>query len=262
MTRVVFVNGGILGLLRSTTSSPKRSPRQSAIDGTQLVLTENLSVLDRVIRRALCQRLWIDGILGLRNIDLARFRHELHAGLLARRRISAARARAVRRAPLPPAGHRVWEPRSDAHDSVDRLDRLHPGLRAPGRGVGRRARPRYGPNVRADGAIFASGRRGHCHLPLGEGDAAAGVYSGCRTPIHVLPNPVLLDYFDRRVDRGARRSRSRAGEPPRFLFIGGDFPRKGGHDLLEAWRAGGLHESGRRLRSSRTGRSTSRCPPA
>ena len=132
MTRVLFVNGGILGLISFRDFLAEALPQQNVIDGTQLVLTENLSLLDRVIRRALCQRLWTDGTLGLRNIDLARFRHELHAGVLARRRI-ARRDRAVRRPPFSSAGDRIWEPRFDADCPFSRVDRLHPGLRAPGR---------------------------------------------------------------------------------------------------------------------------------
>jgi glycosyltransferase involved in cell wall biosynthesis len=58
----------------------------------------------------------------------------------------------------------------------------------------------------------------------------------------VLPNPVLLEHFDRGWPE-ERRLRSGAGAQPRLLFVGGDFVRKGGPDLLDAWRAGGLHES-------------------
>jgi glycosyltransferase involved in cell wall biosynthesis len=53
----------------------------------------------------------------------------------------------------------------------------------------------------------------------------------------VLPNPVLLGHFDRRWME-TRRARGRAGVKPRLLFVGGDFPRKGGFDLLDAWRRG------------------------
>ena len=43
------------------------------------------------------------------------------------------------------------------------------------------------------------------------------------------------------ADPGWIRARAaRAGQKVRALFMGGDFPRKGGPDLLEAWRAGGF----------------------
>lgn len=56
--------------------------------------------------------------------------------------------------------------------------------------------------------------------------------------VHVLPYPVLLEGFDRSWIE-ARRARS-AADPVRVLFIGGDFARKGGAELLAAWRAGGF----------------------
>jgi starch synthase len=71
-------------------------------------------------------------------------------------------------------------------------------------------------------------------------DALAARYPGCTAPVHVLPNPVLLEHFDRRWIE-TRRARARAGVKPRLLFVGGDFPRKGGFDLLDAWRSGNFH---------------------
>ncbi len=67
------------------------------------------------------------------------------------------------------------------------------------------------------------------------------MYPDCATPVHVMPNPVLLEHFDREWME-ARRARALAGAKPRFLFIGGDFPRKGGFDLLSAWQEGRFHE--------------------
>jgi alpha-maltose-1-phosphate synthase len=49
-----------------------------------------------------------------------------------------------------------------------------------------------------------------------------------------MPNPVQLDLFDPRWIDERRKRDSRA----QCLFIGGDFPRKGGYDLLEAWVRG------------------------
>ena len=62
------------------------------------------------------------------------------------------------------------------------------------------------------------------------------MYPDCRTPIHVMPNPVGLDLFDR-AWIAERRLRGRSARRE-CLFIGGDFPRKGGYDLLEAWTRG------------------------
>jgi glycosyltransferase involved in cell wall biosynthesis len=51
-----------------------------------------------------------------------------------------------------------------------------------------------------------------------------------------MPNPVQLDLFDPRWIEERRTRTSR----PQCLFMGGDFPRKGGQDLLEAWVLGGF----------------------
>lgn len=240
MTRVLFVNGGILGLTSFRDFLADALPQQNVIDGTQLVLTENLSLLDRVIRRALCQRLWIDGTLGLRNIDLARFRHEVHAGVLARRRIAAC---GIERFDVV-----HFHRQATAYGSLD-LMRTVPSVVSIDctqdcviqDASSSAERASYGPNVRIDGAIF---RRATAVISTSDWakDTLERRYPGCATPVHVLSNPVLLNHFDRRWIE-EREIRSRAGVPPRCLFVGGDFVRKGGLDLLEAWRRGRLYES-------------------
>jgi len=39
-----------------------------------------------------------------------------------------------------------------------------------------------------------------------------------------------------------RHERARQGATPRLLFVGGDFPRKGGFDLLDVWARARFHE--------------------
>src|SRR6266542_675483 len=129
MPRVLFINGGILGLSSFHRFLVEYLPCQSKIDGTHVVLTEDLTLFDRVVRRA--------------------------AAIIATSR---------------------W----------------------------------------AANALHAR-------------------YPDCDTPMHVLPNPVLLQHFDR---SWIEQRRARAGAKPRVLFVGGDFPRKGGFDLLDAWKAG------------------------
>lgn len=240
MTRVLFVNGGILGLASFHNFLSETLPRQGAIEGTQVMLTDNLSVPDRVIRRLLCQRLWIDGTLGLRNIDLARFRHELHAGLLARRRIAALGAERFDVLHF----HR----QATAYGSLG-LMRTIPSVVSIDctqdavlqEATSSVERASYGPNIRMDGAIF---RRAAAVVATSRWakESVQRRYPFCTAPVHVLPDPVLLEHFDPGWME-ERRIRSRAGGPPRLLFVGGDFVRKGGPDLLEAWRAGRLHES-------------------
>src|SRR6476619_3062877 len=86
--RVAFVNGGILGLLSYATWLRATFTDDREIHAEHFVLTEDLTFTDRAIRRLLCQRLWPD-LPGMRNVDLARFRREYNAGLLARRRLLA-----------------------------------------------------------------------------------------------------------------------------------------------------------------------------
>jgi glycosyltransferase involved in cell wall biosynthesis len=239
MMRAVFVNGGILGLASFHNFLSETLPRQNAIQGTQVRLTDNLSVLDRVIRRALCQRVWVDGTLGLRNIDLARFRHELHSGVLARRRIAA----------LGPERFDVlhFHCQATAYGSLDlmrtipsviSIDCTQDGVLQEATSSAERAS--YVPNIRMDGVIF---RRAAAVIAASHWASASlrRRYPSCVTPVYVLPNPVLLRHFDPRWPE-ERRLRSGAGAQPRLLFVGGDFVRKGGPDLLDAWRAGGLHE--------------------
>jgi len=86
--RVAFVNGGILGLLSYAKWLRRTFADDRDIHAEHFVLTDQLSLPERITRRVLCQRLWPDP-RGWRNVDLARFRHEYHAGLQARRRLLA-----------------------------------------------------------------------------------------------------------------------------------------------------------------------------
>jgi glycosyltransferase involved in cell wall biosynthesis len=97
-------------------------------------------------------------------------------------------------------------------------------------------RATYGPNVWMDGAVF---RRAAAIIATSQWSANSirAFYPRCQTPIHVLHSPVRLDLFDPGWIR-MRRERASPAYRPRLLFVGGDFPRKGGYDLLAAWEAG------------------------
>lgn len=242
MTRVLFVNGGILGLGVFDRFLAEMLPRQGALDGRRIVLTEDLSTTDRIIRRILCQRVWRDGLFGIRNLDLARFRQELHAGILARRRLAAAGARRFDVLHF----HR----QATAYGSLDLMAAVPSVVSIDctqacvlEQSSTSLERASYEPNIRLDGAIF---RRAAAIVSTSHWAAQAlrAEYPDCRTPIHVLSNPVLLDHFDIGW-QGVRRLREGGGALPQFLFVGGDFPRKGGAELLAAWRAGGLHRNAR-----------------
>jgi glycosyltransferase involved in cell wall biosynthesis len=163
----------------------------------------------------------------------------MHAGVLARRRIRAA---GIRRFDVL-----HFHRQATAYASLDLMRRIPSivSLDCTQSCVADRAtssveRASYLPNAWMDGAVF---RRAFAVISISAWAAGAlrREYPDIQTPVHVMPNPVLLSHFD-----GAwieeRRARAASGMPPRFVFMGGDFPRKGGYDLLEAWEAGRMHE--------------------
>ena len=232
--RVAFVNGGILGLT-SYASWVKRTFADSwELHAEHFVLSEDLSVGERIVRRLLCQGLWPD-LPGSRNLDLARFRREMNSGLQARHRL---RARGIDHFDVL-----HFHRQATAYASLDFMERV-PSivsvdctqtcvLQDAASAVERWS---LGFNVRRDGEIL---KRAKAIVSTSRWTAEdiERVYPDCRTPIHVMPNPVRLDLFDRAwIDE----RRSRAGTRTQCLFIGGDFPRKGGPDLLDAWERGGF----------------------
>jgi starch synthase len=239
MIEALFVNSGILG--QRTFARFIAGAFEGGRDGisaTQVVLTDALSTYDRVVRRLLCTRLWPDGAAGLKNLDLFRYRAELNGGLLARRRIRA----------LEAAGRRFdvlhFHRQATAYASLERMRRTASIVSIDctqgylmGKAASRAEARSYLPNARRDGQIFRAAK-----LIISTSRWAAGClreeYPDCATDIEVMPNPVLLDHFPARW--AAERHACAPDHRPRVLFMGGDFARKGGHDLVDAWRAGGL----------------------
>ncbi len=232
---MAFVNGGILGLGAFHQFLKEYLPRQSAITGEHVLLTDQLSTTDRIIRRLMCQRLWPDGVFGLTNVDLARFRQELHAGLLARRRL--------RRMQSPDVLH--FHRQATAYASLDLMRRIPSIVSVDATqecvlqaATSRTEQVSYRPNLWMDGEIF---RRAAAIVSTSQWaiESLRAFHPDCTTPSYVLPSPVVIERFDSEwVD--CRAVRAGTGALPRFMFMGGDFARKGGYDLLEAWRAGGF----------------------
>lgn len=232
--RVAFVNGGILGLLSYASWLRSAFDRDSELVAEHFVLTEHLTLTDRVIRRALCQQL-APNLPGLRNLDRARFRRELNSGLLARRRLLARG--------LDHFDVLHFHRQATAYASRDLMVRLPAIVSidctqtcALQMSVTSAERRSLQPNIRRDGDIF---ERAQAIVSTSQwaADDLRTMYPACRTPIHVLPNPVTLELFDPAwIDERRRRT----GERPRCLFMGGDFPRKGGYLLLDAWQRGGF----------------------
>jgi starch synthase len=232
--RVAFVNGGILGL-----TSYAHWARQAFADGRDIhaehfVLTEELPVSERILRRVLCPRLWPD-LRGSHNLDLARFRRELNSGLQARHRL-------LRRG-LDHFDVLHFHRQATAYASLDLMTGFPAIVSIDCTQTcmlqdvtSALERWSLGFNVRRDGEIL---RRAAAIVATSHWTArdVVRLYPDCRTPIHVMPNPVRLDLFDR---AWADERQSRSGARVQCLFIGGDFPRKGGFDLLQAWELGGF----------------------
>jgi glycosyltransferase involved in cell wall biosynthesis len=238
--RVLFVNAGILGMQSFSKYIREAAASDPGIEARHINLTEDMTASERLLRRAMCARFWPDGFLGLRNVDFARLRQEYHAGLQAARRIR----RIVRNERIDVLHfHR----QSTAYASLGLMRRVPSivSIDCTQDAVidvadSSLERWTYGANAAIDGRIL----RAAAAIVATSNWTANLVrrrYNDCRTPIHVMPTPVRLRYFDEGwIDERAEGARS--GVMPRVLFVGGDFARKGGEDLLAAWTAGELHQ--------------------
>ena len=144
--RTLFVNSGMLG--HSSVASLIRDAvaQDATVHATHIDLARPLNLAERIRRAALCAR-----PLGRTNLDYARWRSELHSGLLAARRI-----REVGDAPdvlhfhtqataYASLGLMADVPSIVSIDITQRLGSLEapPGLRFT-----------YRPNITRDGAVF------------------------------------------------------------------------------------------------------------
>jgi len=255
--RAVFVNSGILGHAAVARLFREAMARDARIRARHIDLSASLSLRERLVRKLMCAHLPGSSTrFGRASYDLGRWRHELHAGLLARRRLREAEQREA-------FDVLHFHTQAVAYCSLRRLTRtpsivsiditqhlasleVPPGL----------ARRTYWPNIIHDGAVF---RRAAAITAISRwaADDLAHHYPECAGRVHVMPYPVTLAAFDRAwIDERYARACSpltanvasapAEGGPPRrrtrVLFMGGDFPRKGGWELLRAWCAGGLSE--------------------
>lgn len=235
--RVFFVNSGILGHASVARVVGGAVASRADFTAVPLNLSENLTTRERVVRRLMCAGPTTPASM-VSGLTLARWRREMHAGWLAAGRIAGAErtqgaadvlhfhtqatafssVRRMRRTPSivsiditqrlasveVPAGFRQWQ-----YEACAARDRT----------VFRAAR-----------AIVATSRWAAEDL--------ARDLPECADRMHVMPYPVPLEGFD------ATWGNARAGWSgrPRVLFMGGDFPRKGGWGLLDAWRIADLGE--------------------
>jgi glycosyltransferase involved in cell wall biosynthesis len=239
----LFINSGILG--QRTFAEFVRGAFAGEVNGvrvTQTLVTDDLTPAERVMRYALCLPVWPARAAGYKNLDFHRYRCELNAGILARNRLRR----------LERAGKRFdvlhFHRQPTAYACLDAMRRIPSivSIDSTQRAVLQHARSRlerrsYGPNIRRDGAIFRAAR-----LIVATSDWAARTvredYPDCVTDITVMPNPVPLPPGSDGwiAERHARAHNG--GVPPRVLFVGGDFPRKGGFDLLDVWAHARFHE--------------------
>lgn len=231
--RALFVNSGILGHASVAALVRQAVARDASIVADHVDLSAALTGRDRLVRRVMCAGPAPGSSAA--GLTLARFRHELHAGVLAARRIrereqggdfevihfhtqatAYASLRRMRRTPsIVSIDITQRLAAADARDGLARLD--------------------FAPNAAMDRAVFRAARAIVSTSRWAADDVICDV-PAVADRVHVMPYPVPLEGFDRAwIDERAARP---ADEPVRVLFIGGDWVRKGGPELLEAWRAG------------------------
>ncbi len=236
--RVLFVNSGILGhravagLLQQVTASNDR------IQAEHLNLSDGLTIGDRITRRLLGLQLAPStGIAA--NLDLRRWRLELNVGWLAARRIRDCE----RRGPFEVLH---FHPQATAYAGLSRMKRTpsivsidatqRPAMEAATSELGRSS---YRASIAHDGAVFRGAKRIIATSQWAARDLAS-MYPDCADKVLVMPYPVDLRRFDPRwIEVRAARTFN-PDSIVHVLFVGGDFPRKGGFDLLAAWQASGL----------------------
>ncbi len=206
-----------------------------AFEDVHINLSGRLSFHERLVRRVLCAR-WASG-----NRDLARWRMELNMGWLARRRIRMIEAAqgpfsVFHLHPQPLAYcllHRMRQ--TPAIVSIDATQHLPQSEAPPSEAWS------FRPGFWHDQAVFAAARTIVC-TSRWAADHVRSLETRFEAKTRVLPYPVDAGKFPARwlADRLERAAQE--GYKPVLLFVGGDFHRKGGADLLEAWKRTKLWE--------------------
>lgn len=233
--RVYLVNNGILGHGSVARVMDAALTHEVDLSVAHVNLSGALTTPERVVRRIMC---W--GARAPTNradaLTFARWRRELHMGMLATRRLGAAEQRGGTADVLhfhtqATAWTSVTRMRhTPSIVSIDITQRLAScevpdGMR----------RWQYEACASRDRAVFRAARAIVVTSQWAADDLVRELPERADR-IHVMPYPVPLEGFaaDWTTERAAR------GGSVRVLFVGGDFPRKGGWDLLEVWRAAQL----------------------
>jgi glycosyltransferase involved in cell wall biosynthesis len=237
--RVLFLNSGILGHRTVGGLFREVAGLLSGIDAFHVDLSGELTWTDRAVRRLFSLRLAPSRGLAA-NVDLRRWREELNVGLLAGRRIARLE---LERGPFDVLH---FHTQASAYGSLRRM-RQTPSIvsidctqsLASREAESGMSRVTYLPNIVHDALVF---RRASVITSTSRwaADDLLERYPECAGKVHVMPYPVRTHWPPSIVDERFDRMRAEPGRRVRVLFIGGDFPRKGGPELLEAWRAGGF----------------------
>jgi starch synthase len=245
-TRVLFVNSGILGHASVARLFRRVAEADPTLHGTHVDLSGDLTTGERIVRRVMCAGP-APGAFPAASLALPRLRHELHAGVQAARRIRA----------LERAGEAFgvihFHTQATAYGSLPRMRRTPSvvsidvtqrlaSLDVPA-GL---ARLDYAPNAALDRLVFRAAAAVTATSRWAADDLLRA-QPGLEDRVYVMPYPVPLDGFGRTWadERRAARLGQGADAPVRVLFVGGDWARKGGPELLQAWREGGFAERAR-----------------
>jgi glycosyltransferase involved in cell wall biosynthesis len=237
--RVLFLNSGILGHRTVGGLFRDVAALVPGIDAVHVDLSSGLTWTDRVARRLFSLRLAPSrGVAA--NVDLRRWREEMNVGLLAARRI----AHLERERGKFDLVH--FHTQAAAYASLRRM-RQTPSIvsidctqcLASREAASTVSRATYLPNVMHDALVF---RRAAAITATSRwaADDLVERYPECAGKVHVMPYPVRTHFPSATVEARVERLRTDPGRPVHVLFVGGDFPRKGGPELLEAWRASGF----------------------
>jgi alpha-maltose-1-phosphate synthase len=237
--RALFVNSGILGHASVARLFQRVADGDESLDATHVDLSADLTQQERVIRRVMCAGP-APGSSAAASLALPRFRHELHAGVQAARRIGA----------LERAGEAFdvihFHTQATAYASLGRMRRTPSVVSidttqrlASAEVPAGLARLDYAPNAAMDRRVFRAAAAVTATSRWAADDLLRD-QPALADRVHVMPYPVPLEGFDAALmdERAARGPDA----PVRVLFVGGDWERKGGPALLDAWRAGDFAE--------------------
>lgn len=226
--KALFANSGLLGHQSVAKLIEEAVAGNDIVDPVHVNLSGSLSLYERLVRRVLCAHLVST------NRDLARWRMELNTGWLARRRMKQletvhGRFSLLHLHPQSLAYCLLYRMRrTPSIVSIDATQHLPQAEASPPEAWS------FRPGFAHDNAVFKATNTIICTSQW----AAGHVHSlnvRFEQKTHVMPYPVDIGKFPEELLTNRRQRCSLSGYIPVVLFVGGDFHRKGGQDLLDAW---------------------------